>query len=420
MRERPSRGISPGTLMMLLVTAMVIGGFVLVLPILSAGGRPSTAQVDAQTGALLQPRRTDGIRLSASATVPPAATPVPTVRTGGSFTLTAGGTVAVEKNVRQSGYFSSAKKYDYDEVLSLLRPEMAADLSLVTLENLVIPGAKVSELVVPAEVMRMLALGGVNTAALGFGRAWEQAAAGIAATRSAAQAEGLRVIGAYAEETEAGVASAIFEVGGVRVALLHFTQTISSRSKTNLKKDGKPALLPLTDSAPEYIAEARRLGAQAVIVSVHWGSEGKTAPTAAQRKIAEAMAEAGADVILGSGARRVQPAEWLPGPAGRNTLCLWCLGCLLSDARGDGAVAGMLARMTFSLDSAGRLHIAEPVYIPTYQWRFSLDGAAGYRVISALGDAPDGMDSTQQKARAKARERVEKIMRDGPLAEAAE
>ena len=80
----------------------------------------------------------------------------------------------------------------------------------------------------------------------------------------------------------------------------------------------------------------------------------------------------------------------------------------------------MLARMTFSLDSAGRLHIAEPVYIPTYQWRFSLDGAAGYRVISALGDAPDGMDSTQQKARAKARERVEKIMRDGPLAEAAE
>ena len=81
MRERPSRGISPGTLMMLLVTAMVIGGFVLVLPMLSAGGRPSTAQVDAQTGALLQPRRTDGIRLSASATVPPAATPVPTVRT---------------------------------------------------------------------------------------------------------------------------------------------------------------------------------------------------------------------------------------------------------------------------------------------------------------------------------------------------
>ena len=324
------------------------------------------------------------------------------------------------RNALMDYWHEMQEKYDYDEVLSLLQPEMAADLSLVTLENLVIPGAKVSELVVPAEVMRMLALGGVNTAALGFGRAWEQAAAGIAATRSAAQAEGLRVIGAYAEETEAGVASAIFEVGGVRVALLHCTQTISSRSKTNLKKDGKPALLPLTDSAPEYIAEARRLGAQAVIVSVHWGSEGKTAPTAAQRKIAEAMAEAGADVILGSGARRVQPAEWLPGPAGRNTLCLWCLGCLLSDARGDGAVAGMLARMTFSLDSAGRLHIAEPVYIPTYQWRFSLDGAAGYRVISALGDAPDGMDSTQQKARAKARERVEKIMRDGPLAEAAE
>ena len=329
-------------------------------------------------------------------------------------------TVAVEKNVRQSGYFSSAKKYDFDEILSLLRGEMEADLTLVSLENLTIPGAKVSELVVPVEVLRMLSLGGVNTVALGFGRAWEQGTAGVAATRSAAQSAGLRVIGAFAEETEAETALSIREIGGIRVALLHFTQTLSSRSKSSLKKEGKPSLLPLTDDAPERIAQARQLGAQAVIVSVHWGSEGKTAPTAAQRRIAQEMAEAGADVILGSGARRVQPAEWLPGAEGRNTLCLWDLGCLLSDARGDGAVAGMLARMTLRLDGTGALRVENLRYLPTYQWRFSLDGAANYRVISALGDAPDGMDSTQQKSRTKARERVEKILKDGPLAEADE
>ncbi len=420
MRERPSRGISPGTLMMLLVTVLVIGGFAVVLPMLSAGGRPSTAQVDAQTGALLQPRRTEGLSRSAPATAAPTAAPAPAARTERAFTLAAGGTVAVEKNVRQSGYFSSAKKYDYDEVLSLLRDSMEADLSLVSLENLTIPGAKVSELVVPVEVMRMLALGGADTVALGFGRAWEQGTAGVAATRSAAQSAGLQVIGAFAEENEAETALAVREIGGIRVALMHFTQTPSNRSKTNLKKEGKPALLPLTDDAPERIAQARRLGAQAVIVSVHWGSEGKTAPTAAQRKIAQAMAEAGADVILGSGARRVQPAEWLPGPEGRNTLCLWDLGCLLSDSRGDGAVAGMLARITFRLDGSGQLRIENPVYIPTYQWRFSLDGAANYRVIPALGDAPDGMDSAQQKSRTKARERVEKIMKDGSVAEASE
>jgi poly-gamma-glutamate synthesis protein (capsule biosynthesis protein) len=53
-------------------------------------------------------------------------------------------------------------------------------------------------------------------------------------------------------------------------------------------------------TAPADIKAAKAAGAQIVIVYPHWGIEYKTGPTAAQKRLAHQMIDAGADMIIGN------------------------------------------------------------------------------------------------------------------------
>jgi poly-gamma-glutamate capsule biosynthesis protein CapA/YwtB (metallophosphatase superfamily) len=78
-------------------------------------------------------------------------------------------------------------------------------------------------------------------------------------------------------------------------------------------------------SAAEAIASAARR-ADAVVVLVHWGGEYQAAPGDRQRAVAQALAEAGADLIVGHGPHTLQPLEWVDG-----TLVAYSLGNFLFD-----------------------------------------------------------------------------------------
>lgn len=412
------RGVTAGTVIALVLAGLVLTGMLPVL--LHFSGSPGTFAHGEDVPAAAQAPPT--ARAAARPTPAPTAAPAPAQPSDRRFTLTAGGTVAVEKAVRNGGYYADSRTYDFDEVFSLLRQDVQADITLVSLENLVVDGAKsYSDLLAPAPVMRMLQKGGFDTVALGFKRAWEQGTDGMASTLNQARAAGLQPIGAFDSEGAAAPAAQIRTVNGVRVALMHFTASPSKTSASKIKKDGRLTLYPTTDQAPAAIAAARSAGAEAVIVSVHWGSEGNATPTKAQRKVAAQLADAGADVIIGYGARRVQTAEWLTGtlPDGtpHQTLCAWCLGCLLSESRSDGAVAGMLLHLTIRVDRTGGVHIDRAAYTPTFVWRYDFNGKNAYRVVSTVRDAPDGMTQDQRSAFGKALERTRKNLRDAPLTE---
>lgn len=366
----------------------------------------------------------DALRLSAAVTQTPLATPSPTPQAAPnaprSFTLTAGGTVAMETEVVKSGYYSEAKAYDFDDVFALLRDDLQADVNLVTLENLVIPGSKVSKLNAPPEVMRMLRRGGFDTVALGFASSGERGAAGIHTTRSAALSAGLNPIGIYSDAADALPEARIREINGVRVALLHYTMNPTSAGKSKLKSDNAPGLMPLTSRAADDVTAARAAGAKVVIVSLHWGSLNASAPTKAQKQLAASLATAGADVLIGTGSRRVQAPEWLTatrsdGSQGR-TLCLWSLGCLLTDSRKNEAVAGMLVHLTVTVDPTGGVTV-DAAYTPTFAWRYDVAKVSRYQVVSTLRDAPDAMNSDQLSAFRKARERIESRLNGSPLFE---
>ena len=398
-----------------MASAMVLVAFLAFIPFLNRSIDPQTQR---QAAALASPAPAAAGSSAPQATARAAVTPVPT-RAGGRLTLTAGGTVAVETNVRRSGYYSAAKKYDFDEVFSLLRSDLQADLTLVTLENLIVPSAKMDRLNVPPEVLRMLRVNGIQTVALGFPGTWSKGTAAVVTTLDAAEEQGLRTLGAFAEEDEADPLLSIREINGIRVALLHYTMTPSNESRKALKKDGRTLVYPLTEQAPGEIARVREAGAQLVVVSVHWGKSGVTKLTQAQRTLAQQMADAGADIILGSGSRCVQTAEWLTGQrkdgSSARVLCAWGLGCLLSDSDKAANTAGMLLHIEAAVDEEGVLTLGEPGYTATYLWHFKLDSADRYRVIRATGDGPDGMTSAEERKRTQAAQRVAETLAGSAL-----
>ena len=117
---------------------------------------------------------------------------------------------------------------------------------------------------------------------------------------------------------------------------------------------------------PLIYAVRAEQGAAVVVVSLNWGTSGTSKPTNAQRKLAQAIADAGADVIVGAGTRVVQPVTWLThknadGTAAQ-TLCAWSLGSLLNESRKDGNVAGMLLQLQISWDWAEHQLWASQLY----------------------------------------------------------
>ena len=435
------RGVSLGTVCMLAITVAVSGLSAVILPRL-LGKADFSMMVDGTLSALTlddalpvlalndipigevhpTPAPSSAPTASARLATPspvPTATPVP----GGTVTLTIGGSVNIDDAIRKSAYYSESKKYDFTEMMMLLKDEMASDLTLLTLENITLDSDKVSANNAPSAVMDMLADAGVDILALGYPKAYDKGQAGLAATVEAARERGMTTIGAYLTENEANTLCMV-TVDHVQVAFLHYTETISTTGQKAINADGQSYALPtmyVNGAAAAMLSDvrkAREAGADVIIVSLNWGTVSASKPTAAQKEVAQQLAEAGADVIVGAGSRVVQPITWLTSRQEdgsiRHTLCAWSLGSLLNESRKDGNVLGMLLQLQISFDGDS-LSFEKVCYTPTYIWRYKQDGQYYYRIAVSDQPAPDGMSDEQAGYMEKALRNLKKYLGDSPV-----
>lgn len=434
------RGISFGTIFMTAFTVVVIGLSGAILPRLLGttdfkvhvgGGMPALTLDDALTALSLSDIPiTDATATPVPSGQPdpviPAATPTPvptpTPHPGGKVSLTLGGSVQIDEAVRKSAYYSDSKKYDFDDILVLISEEMQSDLTFVTLENVTNDEEKVSTVNAPSAVLDTLASAGVDVLALGHQKALDKGMESLRATINEVNNRGMTPLGAYATETDADTLR-IFTVDNVKVAFLHYTESISNTGKKAIKADSIDYALPTTlvnGSEAAMLADvqnAREQGADVVIVSINWGKS-SSKPTNAQKTLAQQLADAGADVIVGSGSKAVQPVTWLTAKDEdgniRHTLCAWNLAALLTGERNDGNVCGMLLQLQIAFDGAS-LSFEKVCYTPTYIWRYKQDGQYHYRIVASDQPAPDGMSDDQIGYMEKALRNLQKYLGDSPV-----
>ncbi|KAA0891649.1 CapA family protein [Oryzomonas rubra] len=145
------------------------------------------------------------------------------------------------------------------------------------------------------EVARAVRTAGFNLVTLANNHSMDFGAAALTETMANLETAGITWIGAGENLAEAR-RMAIFTVKGKKIAFLGYSLTQPVEFFAARQRPG---------TAPGYetiftpdIARARK-EADYVIVSFHWGKEGRAMPTPFQRSIAHKAIDAGADVIIG-------------------------------------------------------------------------------------------------------------------------
>ncbi|HZD18783.1 MAG TPA: CapA family protein [Actinomycetota bacterium] len=149
---------------------------------------------------------------------------------------------------------------------------------------------------------------GVEVVNLGNNHAYDYGAEALLDSVRNARRAGLAPVGAGADQ-DAALAPAVFELEGWTVAVVGLDMVV----------DPYPAAIA-TDSGPGTAAghdedlmiraiEEADSAADIVVVTIHWGIELDTEPRDFQVALGHRMVDAGADVIFGHHAHRLQPME---------------------------------------------------------------------------------------------------------------
>jgi hypothetical protein len=200
--------------------------------------------------------------------------------------------------------------------LAALQPVLgAADVAVVNLETAItargVEQPKIYHFRTTPAALVTLQRAGVDAVSLANNHAVDYGADGLADTLGAQASSPIPMIGIGADATRA-FAPAVFDVRGTRVAVIASSQINDYTVHTYPATDTTPGIAGNLDNARLLTAvRSARTAYDVVVVFLHWGSDYTSCPDGAQTTTAAALASAGADVVVGGHAHRVQGAGWL-------------------------------------------------------------------------------------------------------------
>ena len=339
--------------------------------------------------------------VQATASPAPTQTPVPEKKT---ITIAAAGTVYAPKAVRQT-VETQPDQYDFAPVFAPIAPVLeSADLAIATLETTTAGSEKgYGNYNTPVQLLDALRACGVDLVSLATERALDKGYDGLAITMQELTSRGMSCAGACTEGKESASMSSI---GGVQVAVLAYTYGLSGEGEGKTQADAQSMVSQLDiERIRSDIAGARREGANLVIVLPHWGTKNKAVTPEAVVAMAKAMAEAGADIVLGTHPNVVQGIEWMTTTRADGlpyeTLVCYSLGSLLTDARTEENTAGMAVSVDVTYDPVTRrVEIASPRITPLYIAKTREEEKTVYRVVPAEDE--NALEALEEKERAAA------------------
>ncbi|KAA6450870.1 CapA family protein [Bacillus swezeyi] len=161
--------------------------------------------------------------------------------------------------------------------------------------------------------------------------------------------ENMDLVGAGKNLSDAKKHVSYQDVNGVKIATLGFTDTYT---KNFTAKKNKGGVLPLSPKIfIPMIAEASKK-ADLVIVHVHWGQEYDNEPNDRQKDLAKAIADAGADIILGAHPHVLEPIEVY-----KDTVIFYSLGNFVFDQGWTRTRDSALVQYHLMNDGKGRFEV---------------------------------------------------------------
>jgi Bacterial capsule synthesis protein PGA_cap len=192
-----------------------------------------------------------------------------------------------------------------------------ADLAMANLESSItergVPEPKDYHFRTSPAALDVLAAAGIDVVTMGNNHSVDYGAAGLADTVRAVRRSPVAVVGIGADSA-AAYRPHIASVRGTDIA---FLAASAKHERTSAAWPAGPDTAGIAvapgPSAPRLLAAVGDAARQAdvVVVYLHWGVEGQACPGAKQRATAQALADAGADVVVGSHAHVLLGAGWI-------------------------------------------------------------------------------------------------------------
>ena len=195
----------------------------------------------------------------------------------------------------------------------------------------------------PAEALDALAAAGVDVATMANNHGMDFGQDGLSDTLATIAADPpLKVIGIGSNAAEA-FAPAVMDVRGTTVAVIgahSADDPTADPTEQWAAGDDTPGVAVVQD--PARLAEAVQSAGEAadvVVVFMHWGIQGDRCPSPSQVETARILADAGADIVVGSHAHAVQGSGLLG-----DTFVAYGLGNFVwyNPGTGDGSMTGVL------------------------------------------------------------------------------
>jgi poly-gamma-glutamate synthesis protein (capsule biosynthesis protein) len=188
-----------------------------------------------------------------------------------------------------------------------------ADLAVVNLETAVTasgsPSAKQFAFRTPATAFAALRGGGIDLASMANNHGLDYGVEGLRDSLAAAKRYRFPVVGIGLDGRQA-YRPFRRTINGRRIAVIGATQVLDDHLISAWTAGpGKPGLASAKD-VPRLVQEVRaaRRTSDTVVVFLHWGIELERCPSSDQRTLAKALVAAGADVVVGGHAHRLQGA----------------------------------------------------------------------------------------------------------------
>ena len=199
-------------------------------------------------------------------------------------------------------------------VLDPIEPVLGqADLSVVNLETAVTSGgsptSKAFVFRAPASAFAALRGGGVDVASMANNHGLDYGEMGLRDSLAAAKRHRFPVVGIGLNAKQA-YRPFRRTINGQRISVIGATQVLDDELVSAWTAGPRKPGLASAKDVPRLLQEVRaaRRTSDTVVVFLHWGIELEQCPSTDQRTLAKQLVAAGADVVVGGHAHRVQGA----------------------------------------------------------------------------------------------------------------
>jgi poly-gamma-glutamate capsule biosynthesis protein CapA/YwtB (metallophosphatase superfamily) len=202
------------------------------------------------------------------------------------------------------------------QALTSLQPYLGtADFSMVNLETSIttrgVAQPKQFHFRAPPSAFEAVQSAGIDAVTMANNHAADYGPLGLQDTLKALQDSPIPAVGIGADERSAYGATYV-DLRGTKVALLAATQVPDWTASHFAAQGQTPGVaLALTPDRLVRSVRAAKKHADVVVVFLHWGTDYTTCPNQLQVSTAKALAAAGASVIVGAHAHKLQGAGWM-------------------------------------------------------------------------------------------------------------